>query len=221
MAIAFDGEATVTNEGFPVGSLTLTGKTTAGTNRLAVVHVGWSKGGTSTSCTVSYGGTPMTEILTHADPFNFYTALFYLVNPPTGATNVVITLPDTSNVVVAGCSSFNDADQVSPVRASAGADGGSNAPTVGVTSVSGDMVVDSLMAYSNSPSPDGSQTLLFNANHGGNFFGTGSYEVAGGTTTTMSWTPSEAEWSLTAASLKSFSGGGVTTIPRPIRCIRV
>jgi hypothetical protein len=100
--------------------------TAGGTNTVAfaIVAVDEASGVPGTTFTVSatYGGQAMTSAGTPSYDYNYApisSRVFYLVNPPTGYNNLVITATPSAGTVqeiVANLVSFNGVNQTAPVR---------------------------------------------------------------------------------------------------------
>jgi hypothetical protein len=115
MAVAHDGEANVTGTNTATTTLTITGKTTAGSDRVGIVSVSWnSESPVITGAT--WNGVAMTIVDQGAEVSNASIAagLLRIVNPPTGASNIVITF-DVAATARAVASSYNGADQTTPI----------------------------------------------------------------------------------------------------------
>jgi len=80
MAIAYDHSALLFSEQFGTQTIAYT---CSGTNRILFVEASGIA-----SATVTYGGVSMTALA--GDPSNYYTSIFYLINPASGANNVVV-----------------------------------------------------------------------------------------------------------------------------------
>ena len=108
MAIAYDNSAQGTTTTNP---LTYS-HTTAGSDRILFVGVRWYQGDNLTS--VTYAGVAMTQINKRQDNAgnNAYTYLYYLINPASGANNVVVTGTGNPNIRIDSVSaSYTGADQ--------------------------------------------------------------------------------------------------------------
>ena len=205
-AVDIDGTATVGQLFSGATSVTITGKTTAGTNRLGVVHVGGqSFSGTSvTSCT--WNGVAMTSAITSGDPY--FASLWYIVNPPIGASNITCNMG--LNYGYAFASSYTGVDQFSPIGHT-GKSGGSGTPSLLLYSSVGNMVVDALGTYNQDDIVTGSNTLLATDKSGGTVGGAGSY-IPGASSVTLSWA-SQPVWYQVAAELKE--AGKLHGLARP------
>ena len=113
MAVALDGTAVAAGAITGGTSLTLA-KTSTGSDRCAVVHIG-STSATPEGITVAYGasGRATLQALSRG-VFDYTASIHTLIDPPTASTNVVITLlsAGSARIVV---SSFNGVSRV-PVR---------------------------------------------------------------------------------------------------------
>ena len=105
---------------------------------------------------VTYNGIPLTQAVAHNDAGPTRRAeMWYLVAPPVGTFNVVVTVsaPTVGNQVgvVAGAIVFTGVDQTNvPIRSSASADGAAGTPSsLTITSATGDRVLDTLAIQGN------------------------------------------------------------------------
>lgn len=108
MAVAFDAASGA--------AATSVNHTASGTNRLAMVKVGWFDAGVTVSG-VTYGGNAMTAgpTETHPDQSNVKSAVFYLINPPTGSQSVAVTYSGgTPSSLEIDVTTFTGAHQSSP-----------------------------------------------------------------------------------------------------------
>jgi hypothetical protein len=131
--------------------------TCSGTNRAVFVGiaVGVAVNDVDSSVTingVTYGGVAMTFIgRRHSGDSNAgYTELWVLVNPATGAQNVVVTYTDAGSIGLAtieeGSVSFTDVDQTTPYDGYVTAAGNSAAPSLTISSAVGNMTLAMLTA---------------------------------------------------------------------------
>ncbi|HEX6087568.1 MAG TPA: C25 family cysteine peptidase [Thermoanaerobaculia bacterium] len=118
----FDAQSSTTDTLTSVANTaTLAHTTAAGTNRLLLVSVSMNvNNATGTTVTsVTYGGNPLTLLnaISDAAP-ETRTEVWYLLNPPTGANNVVVTAggitPGQNVESVVGATTFSNADQSAP-----------------------------------------------------------------------------------------------------------
>jgi hypothetical protein len=129
----------------------------SGTNRAVFVGiaVGVAVNDVDSSVTingVTYGGVAMTFIgRRHSgDSTAGYTELWVLVNPATGAQNVVVTYTDAGSIGLAtieeGSVSFTGVDQTTPYDGYVTAAGNSAAPSLTISSAVGNMTLAMLTA---------------------------------------------------------------------------
>jgi hypothetical protein len=134
---AFDGEAVQTST-TPATTHTVSGKTTAGTNRFGV----WASRSSFDPAAnyPQWNGVSMTLIRQQETLY-----VYGIVNPPTAASDVVTQwaggAPGGNETVVW---SYNDVHQTTPVRggSATGDSQTSGTPSIAVTSQAGDLVVD-------------------------------------------------------------------------------
>jgi len=161
--------------------------TNGGINRLLVVGVsinltGGNSGSSVTAAT--YNGVALTKSFAFDPGNNFRVEMWYLVNPPTGANNVVVTVNKAISLaamgVVVGAVDFTNADQTSPIRDSATASGNNDTTSISVPSAVNDIVLDTVAVVgTNTISAFGTnQTSQWNANSGS----TGQDARGGGST---------------------------------------
>ena len=206
--VAIDGEAIVQQTFNGAGPFTWTGKTTAGTNRCGIFATAI---GSDAISGVTWDGVAMTLVGTQISGVESRVATIWrIINPPTGASNIVMTLSAGSSGY-GGVTSYNNCHQTTPVRASGGATGTASPATVTVSSAANDLVVDAVQ-YEGSGTPPAvgaGQTSRWTGDQGG-WFGAGSTE-AGAASVTMSWTlTTPTDWAIFAASLQpaaAASGG--------------
>lgn len=171
----------------------------AGSNTIIVVGVDL-RGGTVVSG-VTYGGQALALVpnsaVTHAGGDRV--ELWYKVAPVTGTNNVIVSLPSSVHVV-AGATSWTGVHQTTPLGTAATDALTTGTATVDVSSVAGDVVVDTV-STANAITVDASQTQRWNLTQAGRK-GAGSSEDATTTTTTMSWTLTSADWAIAAVPLK-------------------
>lgn len=197
VAIAFDAASSTNGK-----SSTLTWSHTvgaAGSDRILVVGVSLK---TNTVVSgVTYGGQALALVPNSAVVHSGgkRVELWYKVAPLTGANNVVVSMPSSVHMI-GGATSWTGVHQTTPLGTAATAALTTGTGTVDVTSVSGDVVVDTLSTASTMTVGAG-QTQRWNLSQAG-FKGAGSTEDATTTTTTMSWTFVSGDWAITAVPLK-------------------
>ncbi|HJQ25642.1 MAG TPA: C25 family cysteine peptidase [Blastocatellia bacterium] len=188
----------------------------SGPNRILVVGVSTSTTSlppvppTSRVSSVTYGNASMTRILTQVATDNRSAVeMFQLLNPPTGMSNIVVTLTAAGvNYVVGGSVSFFNVDQTTPFNGTAQTAAASGSPTVSVTSAVGSVVLDTVATLPSgflAPS-SGAQTKQWS---GSPFFsfafdvGAGSTQAGTGPSVTMMWQDVGQPWAIGAVSLKA------------------
>jgi len=203
---AFLGTVAQTGDGGYTGALTETPSVvhtlSAGTNRIIVGRVVVGRGGAgNVTATATYGGVAMTlvrdtEIVSSGA---FHSWVFFLINPSgTGSKTYQVTFNGNYGtgggqfvyyILQVDCVQY--ADQTTGYRnTGSGATGSGTAASTAVTTVAGDLVVDALGTWDPGTEGAGQYERVADSNM--------SYEVATGTTTTMSWTISSNPWALTA-----------------------
>jgi hypothetical protein len=198
----------------------------AGDNRAAILRVCYEEdntSGTMPNFGATYDGSPMTLIRHYNLSLGFWVGVAIFVKVGLSGTgsktfactpNWETTSGEYHELAAIG-TTYTGVHQTTPFRNSGSqADGTSGTATTNVTSVSTDFVVDALYLYENTP------TLGANQFSDGSAIGSGtttdcygSYEVATGTTTTMSWTFTSTDWIIVAAPLiAAAEEGGTSTI---------
>jgi hypothetical protein len=207
-----------------VTSCTYTSYTTPATNStthilLVGVTVGkGSTGGTSTTSipTVTYNGTSMTRITGGVGNCDIVTGgsykqdcLFYMINPPTGAHDIVASINPSATMMV-GAETFYNVDQSSPLGNSNFSIGTTSPASTTINTSSSQVVVDSVGLNGQSPTSNASQTNLYTGTNTP-YIGA-SYKAAGASTTTMQWTFTNAEWGEIAVALNPVSNSAADTL---------
>ncbi len=189
---ASSGSSPITVANHSVGS---------GNGRLLMVGISQGEKNLRAVTSVTYGGTPLTVIGTAQFDDKFRVNMYYLLNPPTGTADVVVTLSGTPEQAVVGVASFKEVNQTTPFGPFVSNDAEPSPATVDVTSASNELVFDTVAARPGSTVGAG-QTELWNINSGGGdpVRGGGSTEPGAGTVT-MSWSINE-KWAIGAVSIK-------------------
>lgn len=157
-------------------------------NRLLLVGISIEDGAPADPSGVTYNGVAMTKVSSVTNS-TAHAALYQLVAPATGANNVVVSFSSTMDDVVVGAVSFTNVDQTTPLGTAVTNTGSSTTPTVSVTAVVGNVVVDVVgHTGTTTPTVNGSQTQMWNSAGGAsNSRHFASRETAGGTTVAMDW----------------------------------
>ena len=181
--------------------------TCSGHDRYLIVGISSRSGGATVS-SVTYGGVAMTALGTAANLSFSVMFMYGLVNPPGGTNQVSVTMSAVSQIVIAAVC-FNGVAQTSSTGTFASATGTNAAPSVNVTSATGELVVDTLAHREASPvttvTVGAGQFQIWQDNTGAttaDILGAGSTEP-GAATVTMSWTATaSARWAIGGISLR-------------------
>ena len=119
-----------------------------GAARLLLVDVTINQSGTVTASSVTYNGVALTLRGSATFATNARAEVWYLIAPPTGAHDVVVTLSGNARTAC-GATSYSGVDQADPLSAAVTATGTTNAPTTSVNSAAGNLVHDVLAARTN------------------------------------------------------------------------
>ena len=185
--------------------------TCTGSDRLLLVTVMLEVNSRSVSG-ITYNGVALTKLgdVTFSPGPDMRGEIWYLVAPATGANNVVISIAGGTATFSGGIHSFTGVDQTTPTGAFASNSGTSTAPSLGIASTSGDLVVDALQEGWGSVTVGGGQTLEYDNTSLTFYFTHGSTEP-GAPSVTMSWTiVGSAAWQLIGCNVKQVSAGGGT-----------
>lgn len=221
MAALHDGTADKTGTVNGDVSITLTGKTTAGSNRCAIITLHWFSSTVAVS-SITYNGSAVGISLVAERVeagIGLKVAMYRLLNPPTASSDVVITWASAVNALAA-CSSYNGVELVNNALGTDGSAASSPA-TLDVTSAAGDLTADAVVTYNGGSNPSLSvgadQTAVMNQMEAGAAIGGHhSYQTAGTTPKTMSWTwTGTRDFAMVAANLKAATeaGGDVSWLP--------
>jgi len=215
-ALTLDGSVSSNTADANNSSISITHTTGTGTNRLMLVGISWNCGTTNrTISSVTFtpnGGsaTGLTEVITQLG-YNSsnprYSAIYYLLNPPSGQLGTVTInfSGSVTNGIVAGVANFAGVDQTTPLGTpnGAGTDAQDDAPGVTLTGLDGDeLVFDNVFMGAS----DNTQTLTLGSGQTQQWTGwisntraSASTEQATGSSVTMSWTAaSTGRWAIAA-----------------------
>lgn len=211
-AAAPDGEAFQTCTVSAGTTCTMASKTTAGTNRVGIIHCGWYDQAIDISGVTWNGSSTGSAQIVDTGESTFFglgSAMWRFINPPTASSTVVVTWPSG---VTGGCavSSYKDADQTTPISGfNSFANGGSvvaSPITVTCPTASDEVVVDSVLfsqADVIAPTVGAGQTQIANQVFGTQYFQLASHQL-GSTDGVMSWTfPGSGGMATTCASIKA------------------
>lgn len=200
MAVQFDAASTAALTSN--GTSKTWSHTCSSTDRFLIVVVSLNTG-FPTGMTATYAGVSMTAQYTPAGK----KAVFTLIDPATGANNVVVSWTNNSQGAFTAVS-YTGVNQTTPMGTAATANGSGTGPTVNVSATSLDLVVDGLMGFVTgsavSATVGASQTQranLADTNTDGSVAAQSS--EPGATTVTMSWTLSvSSDWHIWGVALK-------------------
>ena len=137
-------------------SLSFSHTTGTGENRLMIVSQGTQGGATS----LTYGGRSFTQLGTSTISGVVGSAMWYMLNPPSGAHTISATFTGTLRNILA-VTTFSGVNQSAPfgTAVSAKSAAGSTAPTVTVSTTTGEIVIDHVAADNGPTAAEGaSQT---------------------------------------------------------------
>lgn len=212
--VAFDAASSGTRT--TTGATISASHTFGGSDRAAYVNVCYFSNPAQTASSLTVGGSATGVTLVHEDSDGVAGddrrrhVIYRVVAPASGAQTVLFT---ASGDMVHGAIevvSLTGVHQTTPVGTAATAEGSSTAPSVAVTSASGELVLDASCGFfpAGTVTPDASQTpRVENENWGGNEGIASITSEAGAASVTMSHTlGSSAPWSIVGISFKPASG---------------
>lgn len=164
---------------------------------------------------ITYDGSPLIKapnsaFFTDGSTFDLTVEIWYLVDPPVGTANVVVTYPGTVADSECGAASFFGVDQTPVIEGSAKDEGvlsPSTSPQLTLTSVTDEALFVDTITFSNAGSfinPQGSQQLIYDTG----LVSRSSYLVGGGAgNQIMGWTTQNSTQSVHTAVVFKASGG--------------
>lgn len=199
--------------------------TCTGTNRLLIAFLTLDNVTTASSVTATYAGIAMTEIGRRASGGGTVGIIvgFKIINPATGANNVIVTTSaGGSNVRTAGSISFNAADQATGIGTVFMGDSAGGNVTSGSVSVtgttSGNIVCCGCCSGSGGMAVSGGSTKRFGTNHGSASGGACDTMcetlAAPGGTAVMSWTQNADFWAGIAFQVLDAGGVAASILPQ-------
>lgn len=134
MAIAFDAASTGTKNSVTLTALTVS-HTCTGSDLILWVGCAANSGDYISTGTVTYNGVSMTQAVKQVASGTNYTYLYYLINPATGAHNIVIT-PGTATALELCAASYTGAKQSGqPDNTTSGSNSSTTSITTTLTTV--------------------------------------------------------------------------------------
>jgi uncharacterized repeat protein (TIGR01451 family) len=224
-AVAVDATSS-TSKTSSTGSVTLSHTTGTGSNRLLLVGVSFQKNGVTDRqvSTVTYSGQSLTRagFGQNAADAEDRAEIWYLMNPPSGTANVVVTMTGASNPesIVVGATTFTGVHQTTPLGTAVGTgvpDGsGAGSPSVTVASATGQLVFDTVAVDQGATlSENSGQTQRWDVSTG-----TGTEDTRGAASTkagaasvTMAWTSGDTSqaWAIVAVPIRPAPAGVTNT----------
>ena len=122
-------------------SLTFSHTVPSGNNRALVVTTGHQDDARTVN-SLTYGGVALTKAVDQTSS-NTRATLWYLLNPPVGTANVVVTISAVENLSAMALN-LSGVHQTTPIGTAVGATGQSVAPSATVVSAAGEWVVAAL-----------------------------------------------------------------------------
>lgn len=175
--ITYDNSADGGNNGGSTSSLTYSYTVGAGPNRLLVVNLIGDTAADDIS-SVTYAGAAMTLIAKVQAPSNDWQYLYYLLNPPSGTNNIVVTAASSHYLISEAASWYNVKQTAQPDAFTTNTAGvGATSFTTSLTTVaSGALIVQGLWSYGHLAAGAGATPIITDAafDAGGIFASSGS-----------------------------------------------
>jgi len=200
-------------------TLTISHTTGSGQNRLMVVGIGFGSPANNTALggvtNVTYGSTPLARLTRIADSSTrCQSEIWYLLNPPSGTANLVITMTNNTQQIIAGVTTFSGVNQATPFGPATTNQVGTAGPTRCtnvVTSAANELVYQLVSWDGNGTSytitPGTGQTQLWNSSPSTNAVLSGASTKAGSTSSTNWWSINTARrFTCAAVSIKPAAG---------------
>ena len=174
----------------------------------ATIHAaacGTTACGSATS--VTYNGTALTFGGASTNG-TVRSEIWYLVAPPSGAHNIVVTAPN-ANAVTATSMSFTGVNQATPLGSTTSAIGTSTTPSIATTSTVGEPLFDVVGAVgTTAPTVSGPKQTVRQTNTTATgldhvVIGSSTAPGLGATSVTMSWTIPSADWAQIVVPIKA------------------
>lgn len=200
----------VSTSGAQVNQSSTTWSHTVLGNLLVVFCTGYDGGALRVATGVTFNGVALTKAL-ETNNGNGTSSIWYLVNPSTGANNIVVTWNGSQDTLVCGAVDFLSASPTQPDNTATGSGSGSPISNNIVAAKAG-VVVDCFIYQSTADWTEGAgQVAVFDTLMTGDKRGGASYKlITAPATVTMSWTSNGGSgW---GHSLTSFAKGGVPKV---------
>lgn len=165
-----------------------------GTSRLGIVTV-WIRTSTAGASGVTWDGLAMTEVTGATYSGTSFLQTFYIINPPLGVSNVVVTSTAIWDGMFGGVAFFTDVNQTTPIDASGTSTGVAATSFSGTatTTAADTLVVDNVAQFAGGGSgftPATGQVFIQNGSDGAGAWGMSYKEASTAGSVSMGWTSS-------------------------------
>ena len=212
-SLVFDATSTSKAAMTAGGTLTWSHTVASQSERLLMVGISTGfAGGTGGVASVTYDGLPLTFLgrqIKTGGTLDVTAQIWYLLDPPTGANNVVVTSSVSFTLAtVVGANSWYGVNSDTPFGTLVGANGSDTTPTVTVTTAATEEIMDVVAVDGDRTMAEGaSQTERWDASQtdGSNIIAGASSTQDGVNGGVMSWTITDDQWATLAVSIKPAS----------------
>lgn len=186
-------------------TITVSHTTGTGNNSLMIVGVSNREAG---EITVTYNDDALIEYGHEISSDNARTHIFYMINPPSGTFDVIVTTSgDFDKGGIAGVMTFSGVDQNTPLNNYASNSGNSGNPTLSSIASSSNELIFDVVAFRNRElsAPGTGQTQRWYIASGDEIRGGGSTKPGSSNSESMTWIrtlTNNEEWSMSAVSIK-------------------
>jgi len=206
-----DTNSSISSDFSTVTSLTWAHATNANPDRLLIVGVTLGDN-TKTITGITYSGVALTRFAGQNCSTTCRVELWYLVAPPVGVANVVISLSGPS-ILNAGASTYYNVDPTTPVATSMTAFGFANPPNVTLTGTNTtQLVVDVFGDDNRLLGVTGNNILRWNTDGATNAPNGSSSLTASSPSTTMNWNDTSSSWATVVVALNPPAGTASNTL---------
>jgi hypothetical protein len=183
--------------------------TGTGTDGILIVAAGFGETPPNTM-SATYNAVAMTAVPSSYKDDGVFDGvqLFYMLVPPTGAHNVVVSYSPNPTGCAAGAVSYTGVNQSTPFGTAATASGSSAIASVSVTSAVGELVIGALASDSNNTITINGGTSRWEVESVGGDTSYSQGDFTGASSVTVRWDQLNTNWAITGVSLKPVSGGG-------------
>lgn len=202
--VTVDATSTGSEDRNNAKTITVSHTTGTGNNPLMIVGVSHREAG---EITVTYNDDALIEYGHEISSANALTHVFYMINPPSGTFDVIVTITpgDFDQGGIVGVMTFSGVDQNTPLNTFTSLYGSSTNPTLNNIPTATNELVYNVVALRQTDltGVGAGQTSRWNIPSGDDMRGGGSTKPGPGATTSMSWTSASGDWSMSAVSIKS------------------